>query len=1836
MIRIHGARQNNLQNVDVAIPRGRLTVVTGVSGSGKSSLAFDTLYAEGQRRYVESFSTYARQFLERMDRPDVDSIDGLLPAVALEQKNTIRSSRSTLATLTELTDYLKVLFARMAGLHCPVCGVLVVPDHPVEAANRVLAEAPERKAWVTFPFQAGKGKDAELAQRFLQQQGYRRVLRRNVRTGAEGVGLEQTRGGVGHSPTMKVEDLDDAGVTALRGEEQILVDRLVLRPEEKSRLVESIETAYRLSDGLAVLHVEDGEGGFGKTILNRDRKHCGQSFEPPSEGLFSFSSPIGACEACKGFGRVLDIDMDRVVPDPRRSLALGAIEPFTTATRGDERKALRDACTAAGIDMNTPFEKLSAADRAFILEGNSKRLARWKGVRGWFRMLESKTYKMHVRIFLSHYRAYVRCVTCGGSRLKPAVTWWRLGERTLPEVLALTVTEARKWVHALPATARAQALKPVSSQLGDRLGYLERVGLGYLNLDRQARTLSGGEVQRANLTSTLGSGLVNTLFVLDEPTVGLHADDSERLADVLAELVRRDNTVVLVEHDPDMLAVADHIIEMGPGPGQDGGKVIYDGPVGGFSATVGSPTIEALDGLKRGRKASLKMPVGKGLGKGEAVLRIVNARAWNLKGIDVAFPLGCVSVITGVSGSGKSTLMEDVLHRGILRRQGRATELPGACDAIEGLEHFSEVIWIDQSPPQASSRANPVTYVGAWDHFRQIFSRTDGAKARGYTPTTFSFNTGDGRCPACEGSGVETVEMQFLADVSLACEVCEGRRFKPEVLDVRWQGRSVSDVLALTVDEAVPLLNPKIQACAALRSLQDVGLGYLRLGQPLATLSGGEAQRLKLAEHLASRKRHALFLLDEPTSGLHLKDVANLNQVLRRLTEVGDHTVLCVEHHLDVIAAADYVVDLGPGGGDAGGHLMFAGPPGLLAKEKSATGKHLARWLSGVSPLARSEVADRRSDYDQPADGWITVEGARTHNLKSIDVRVPRTGRTVVSGVSGSGKSTLVFDIIFSEGQRRFLDCLSAYARQFIEQLAKPDADRIEGIPPTVAIEQRTTRGGSRSNVASVTEIEPFLRILWARLGQIPGAGVSGGLTLDALHKQLQAMDPKTAVFVCAPIVQARQGLHLDVLKRAAREGLDVVVNGVVAKPTEVPRLRKKQHHDIDFVIARVAPKSPLFRDAITEAARLGKSQVKIVSEGLAPKVFQVVGVGLDAEMGRSDSGFDPRYFSARTKLGRCDACEGWGVYDDGSPCAECDGCRLGPIGRSVVFAGKTFPEVLELNAPELVVFLEGSELDRRGKLIAEGPLKAVRERVQFLEEVGLGYLGLNRAVRSLSGGEAQRIRLAAQLGAHLSGVLYVLDEPTIGLHPTDTEKLLRTLDDLEARGNGILMVEHDEATLRTADILIDVGPGAGVEGGEILAQGPLDLVLANPRSITGQCLAAPRGKVRPEPRDLADADWIQLDGVVHHTLDGVSLRVPRERLTVVTGVSGSGKSSLVEVLTNALTPDNPERGEGSWKKLRGIEGLETLVEIDDQPIGKNPRSTPATYVGVWDDIRTLFAAHPESKVRGYERGRFSFNVAGGRCEACAGAGQVTLEMSFLPDAYVPCGVCGGTRYSPQTLQVRWEKHSIHDVLQMPVRDALVTFERVHRIKEKLEMLNDVGLGYLRLGQGSPTLSGGEAQRIKLVTHLAGRGQKKTVLILDEPSIGLHMADIPKMLEVLHRLVDKGATVIVVEHNPDIMREADWVIDMGPGPGAAGGKVVYQGGYDGLVGLAGSRTGEYLGRDVAARPAVAVLLARKPSKKASSAPVATKSNGRKAPAAPSPPAPQSDTRRSARGRSPSG
>ncbi|MFT7580347.1 MAG: excinuclease ABC subunit A, partial [Myxococcota bacterium] len=1367
-IQIRGARQNNLGGVDVDIPKARLTVVTGVSGSGKSSLAFDTLYAEGQRRYVESFSTYARQFLERMDRPDVDSIDGLLPAVALEQKNAIRSSRSTLATLTEVADYLKVLFAKLATLLCPTCGNVVEPDLPGPIVDELLTTHAGKRLIVTFPFRAGEGEDAVIASQFLQREGFGRIL------GDEG-------------SVIRLEGLD-----AQTGKLAVIIDRLAIRDIERQRLVEAIETAYTASHGEATLHIEGQKGVFEIRDLFQERHCCGVTYPAPVEGVFSFNSPIGACETCRGFGRVIDIDMHRVVPDDRLTLKQGAIAPWTGNKGIKRRKALREICADADIDYEkTPWRELSTAQQDLILEGRGGPRG-WDGVRGWFKALETKLYKMHVRVFLSRYRSYLPCGDCGGSRFKAESLYYRLGEVTIADVLASTVQDAKHWLETLPVTSTVDALAPVVEHLTNRLYYLVHVGIGYLTLSRQARTLSGGEVQRANLTTALGSGLVNTLFVLDEPTIGLHPADSDRLAVMLAELTERDNTVVLVEHDPDMLRVADHIIEMGPGPGALGGEVIFAGEASALATTAKtSATALALahrQGPRVARNADVTVLPG---------VTIRGASAQNLKGVDAHFPYGHLTVVSGVSGSGKSTLMGQVLHRGYLRRNGKVTDAPGACEAIDGLDRISELIWVDQSPPAASSRANPATYVKAWDGVRKLFAEQPLSKRRRYTPGTFSFNSGDGRCPACEGAGFEKVEMQFLADVQLRCEACEGTRFKPSVLEVKWEGLSVADVLSLTVEEACVRFGKTAGVARRLKALQDVGLGYLRLGQSLATLSGGESQRVKLAQHLHARKkqRHLMFLLDEPTTGLHLADVDRLVDNLRVLTQRGN-TVVVIEHHLDVIAAADHVIDLGPEGGDRGGSIVFAGSPRGLSESGTLTGEHLARWLAGIAPLERPAAsASKPKKRTSHLGGDVAIAGARVHNLKNISVRFPRGKRTVVSGVSGSGKSSLAFDIVFAEGQRRFLDCVSAYARQYITQLARPDADVIAGIPPTVAIEQRTTRGGSRSTVANVTEIEPFLRLLYARLGEVR-QDASGRVTPKALAEHLDLVDGSAQVSVTAPVVQSRQGFHQKVFVDAHELGIKVFVNGTLRSPNPLPRLRRRNHHDVDFLYGTLAANSGAdLAKAIARAAIKANGQVKVFRDGFTPRLFEVAAEGVT----RRET-LDPRYFSPRTSLGACVECSGRGIIspddrEDDMPdivCPSCDGQRLGPIGRSVAISGRSLPELTAMTAPGVVAFLDGLKLDKRKQAIAAGPVKAIRERAQFLDEVGLTYLTLNRGVRTLSGGESQRIRLAAQLGAHLSGVLYVLDEPTIGLHPTDTEVLLSTLDRLQARGNGILMVEHD------------------------------------------------------------------------------------------------------------------------------------------------------------------------------------------------------------------------------------------------------------------------------------------------------------------------------------------------------------------------------------------------------------------------------------------------------------
>ena len=931
VIRVVNARQHNLQGISVDLPRRALVVVTGPSGSGKSSLAFDTLYAEGQRRYVESLSTYAKQFLDRMPKPLVDRLEGVAPAIAIEQRNPAVSSRSTVGTATEVHDYLRLLWARVGRPFCRKCGAPVRRDTPGDAAEAVEADGPGR-VLVAFPLPSSARAEHRLIAENLAALGFVRVV-------VDGV-------------TLHVEELPAGMDLAKAGEVLVVVDRLVTGSGERKsgsgRLVEAFATAFAEGEGVA-LAVRDG-GARRRFTEFPACSACDTPSLPLTPALFSFNNPRGACDGCNGFGAVLEYDESLVVPDPGRSLRAGAIDPWTKPRYEARRKLLLKAAEQLGADPDLPWRRLSPPHRRELLHG---KVGRYQGIFPFLRGLEAKRYKQYVRVFLRQYQLARTCPACGGTRLNPHALAVRVGGETIARAGAMTVAELAAWLQALPLSATERTVAElVLAEAGGRLAFLLDVGLGYLSLDRQARTLSGGEAQRIALANALGSRLVDALYVLDEPSIGLHPRDTGRLLAVLRRLRDHGNTVVVVEHDPATIAAADWMLELGPGAGEHGGRVVHAGPLAGAADSL---TGKYLRGERRIAVPSHRRPAG------PRWLRIRGARLHNLEGTDADIPLGTLTVVTGVSGSGKSTLVQDVLYRQLearLRgRHGAKTHLGeevGEVGSLEGWERLEEVVLVDQSPIGRSPRSNPVTYVKGFDDIRELFAGQPLARARGWTASTFSFNLPGGRCETCEGAGHVQVEMVFLADVFIPCESCGATRYKPEVLDVKVGGHSIADVLQFTVEEAAERFHHQPRLGAALQQLRQVGLGYLRLGQPATTLSGGEAQRLKIARELAQAGRRAgskLYLLDEPTTGLHLEDVRVLLQVLDRLVEHG-HTVLVIEHHLDLIKRADWVIDLGPEAGAAGGRVVVQGTPEEVAEcGESVTGRFLREVLEG-SPTA--------------------------------------------------------------------------------------------------------------------------------------------------------------------------------------------------------------------------------------------------------------------------------------------------------------------------------------------------------------------------------------------------------------------------------------------------------------------------------------------------------------------------------------------------------------------------------------------------------------------------------------------------------------------------------------------------------------------------------------------------------------------------------------------------------------------------------------------------------------------------------------------------------------------
>jgi excinuclease ABC subunit A len=1744
-IRLRGARTHNLKGLDLDLRPGELVCVTGVSGAGKSSLAIDTLYSEGQRRFVESFSPYARQFLERMERPPMDSLEPVAAGVAVDRRAPVKSSRSTVATMADLEPFLSALFTREAVPVCPSCGVEAVRSDPVSTARRMSSEHDGSMAIVTYPVRAAGTEEFLEVREGLLAAGYRRLL-----LGGEARDL------AGIAPTEAL-----GGGASL----EVVVDRIKVSARERSRLGAALEEAWQRADGDAALHFTNA----GVTTRQRIARglvcpSCARGFAPAKPGLFSYQSPVGACRACRGFGRTLGIDYAKVVPDEKKTLKNKVIRPWGGKSTQWERRMLKQFCERSEIPMDVPWSRLTDEQRRLVMEGEGTYDdGKYPGVIAWFKWLETRTYKMHVRVLLARYRTYDVCEACQGKRLSAESLLYRVGGRDLASWHGFELREAHARLAALETTTAQGEM--ARKELHARLGYLTRVGLGYLTLDRQARTLSGGEAQRVSLTSALGTSLTGALFVLDEPTVGLHPSDIPPLLDAMRELTDRGNVVLVIEHEPLVIRACDRVVELGPGAGKAGGNLTFDGSPADVEGRLELATGRALQGAPVFARHDADAQA--------AVLRVVGAKANNLRDVTVDFPLGRVVAIAGASGSGKSTLVEEVVYRALARARGhRDIDTPGAHQRIEGAHTIKAVTLVDQAPLGRTSRGNCATYTSAWDRVRAIFGHHPDAVARGFTPGHFSFNVALGRCEACAGEGSETIEMQFLADVALLCPSCQGKRFKDEVLAVKVDGRSVADVLELSIDEALVAFAREAAIVRALGPLAKLGLGYLKLGQPLSTFSGGEAQRMKIAKSLGETAKGTLFVLDEPSAGLHADEVRALVEVLAMLAHAGA-SVLVVEHDLDVIRAADWVIELGPGAGLDGGRVVAEGPPELITRADTRTGHALASMHASHAPSRKINGAKRRS-VKAPAAGpqAIDVEHAREHNLQDVSTSIPLGKLVVVTGPSGSGKSTLAFDVVFAEGQRRFLETLTPYARQFLPTMPRPDVDRVTNVPPSIALEQRTTRSGANSTVATVTEIAHYLRLLFAKVGEARCPTCDEPIAArspDAIYRALMAK--KGSATLLAPAIAARKGTYLDVFTQAARAGIETaIVDGVLCRTDDPPRLDKRREHTIDLIVyeGRLAH---LDRATFDRALSLGKGAVKLQSSK-AEALYSTTRTCPRCDEAVPE--LDPRWFSFNTKQGRCEACEGSGVKGGPEalatiegplpPCPACEGSRLAPVPRAVRLAGSRYHEVCARSVESAAAWASALAFTGDDALVADAPHRELVRRLDFVREVGLHYLGLDRRAATLSGGEMQRLRLAAQLGSGLTGALYVLDEPTIGLHPRDTARLLANLRALAATGSTILMVEHDADTIRAADYLIDLGPSGGRRGGRIIAQGEPSVVLAHPDSPTAQALAHEKEIASCRvPRGPGEA-WIDLRGASANNLRVDSLRIPIGRMTVVAGVSGSGKSTLVkQVLYPAvraklgLAAPPP----GPHDSLSVPSSLLRALAVDQSPIGRTSRSVPATFLGIWDEVRRVFAKSPEAMIRGYSPSRFSFNTgAGGRCPVCEGQGVIAHEMAFLPDVKTPCEACDGARFEPSTLEVRYLGLSIGDVLNLTADEAASLFAAHSKIRPSLTTLGDLGIGYLKIGQGSHTLSGGEAQRLKLAAELtAGARPKPTLYVLDEPTTGLHLADVARLIGVLDRLVARGDTLLIVEHHPAVIAAADHVIELGPEGGVGGGRLIAQG-----------------------------------------------------------------------------
>ncbi|MCG9126964.1 excinuclease ABC subunit UvrA [Candidatus Poribacteria bacterium] len=1891
-IDIHGAREHNLKNIDIQLPKNKLIVFTGVSGSGKSSLAIDTVYAEGQRRYIESLSAYARQFLGQLGKAEVDKIVGLSPSIAIDQGSTGHNPRSTVATVTEIYDYLRVLFARAGQFNCLECGQSVGSQTIADIVEHILTFPPRTRLMILAPIVKGRRGEYRRELSNARKLGF-------VRARIDGE-VHEINSDIALNPNQ-THNID------------LVVDRIIIKDDVHSRVAEAVETALSIGDDSIIVNVVSSDKNVNKSASDGEDllfsrqyacTNCQISYDIPEPRHFSYNSPYGMCEQCRGLGMQMAISPKLIIRDESLPILNGAIASWEKPNE-NEKMIAKTLAKHLDFNLNTPWIDLTPEQKHAILYGTGDTILTFhkmeknkteRKFQGRFQGIipteERRCQQLDIEDDSDDspdYFVKMPCRECNGSRLKNGVKAVTIDGLDLTEVLDMSIHKASEFFETVELPEREAFIAiELLKEIRGRLGFLLDVGLGYLTLSRSAPTLSGGEAQRIRLASQVGAGLRDVTYVLDEPSIGLHPRDHAGLLKTLLNLRNQGNTVIVVEHDEATMLVADWLVDFGPGAGIKGGQITGMGTPADLIEDNDSLTIQYLRGDKKIVQPDARRPTG------EKWVQICNARQNNLKEINPKIPVGTLCCVTGVSGSGKSSLIHEILYNALARDLMKAKTVPGDYDQIHGLiddevvpitDVIDKIINIDMAPIGRTPRSNPATYTKIFDNIRSFYKDLPDAKLRGYKPGRFSFNVPGGRCEACVGNGAKKVDMGLLADVWIECDVCNGKRYNIETLAIKFKDKNISEVLEMDIDTALNHFSDLPKIAKGLQLLHDVGLYYIKLGQPAPTLSGGEAQRIKLAKELSKKSTgKTLYILDEPTTGLHFDDVNKLLTILHRLVDEGN-TVVVVEHNMEVINSSDYLIDLGPEGGESGGNIVTVGTPEEVQKNPDS---YTGRALNGEFDLLKS--SDQIPTINENGDNTqseinesntelnksILVRGAEENNLKKIDIEIPHKKLTALTGVSGSGKTSLALDTIYAEGQRRYIETLSAYARQFIGTMEKPKVAKIDGLSPAIAITHSSPSQNPRSTVATITEIHDGLRTLYARWGQphCPNCNVevrpqSAQQIVDQVftqhnNKRIDILSPLTNFMnesqgyevaiaeIRTPGLKGNED-YVDAFKRLQKIGYArVQIDGEIFRLDETPDIKKRRKHEVFLVIDRIQIIEEE-KSRLTEAIELAlqESEGFVIIEDKSneknPDRIFFSEHAMCSSCGQNFPQLTPRHFSFNNRLGACSNCEGIGrsLQNEHEICLSCNGTRLNEFPRFVQFSEKTIAELMAMSISDINDFFssrvfsiethlatsagakEAKEAKSKVRDVATSRvthptlqshtspefeaqlLRQIQFRLKFLQDIGLGYLGLDRPAPTLSGGEIRRIRLASQLGTGLTGVTYILDEPSIGLHPRDQERLIDAMKDLRDIGNSVLVVEHDRDTILASDHIIDFGPKAGKQGGEIIAIG-------SPRNFTDQStIEMPsdttddtdrNSKEKLDTKGLTQAylshemqipvpvlrrkgsgKWLRLLGAETNNLKNINIKIPYGTLTCVTGVSGCGKSSLIEgtlrpalearksIKKNNNNSDNKVSG-AKYDKVQGITPIDRIIHIDQKPIGETPRSNPATYTDLFTKIREMFAELPDAKLRGFNRGRFSFNLSYGQCEVCDGQRFNRVEMHFLPDVWIPCDSCNSTGYNSETLEVKYKGKNIAEILQMTVLEALEIFNNIDRIKRPLQTLADVGLDYIQLGQAATTLSGGEAQRVKLAKELARRQTGTTLYIMDEPTTGLHFDDVQKLLNVINKLVDAGNTIVAIEHNIDVIKSADWVIDLGPEGSDEGGHLVGMGTPEEVAKVNESHTARFL------------------------------------------------------------